>query len=99
MKKYAFNSILFIVLFYISCSTNKQELPIKTSLGNLVKIEKHNKLAYKESSEIKTVKAYNKTTFYFLNFYGAKKITCNVDKNQIPLAEYEILDNNNKNYI
>ncbi|OGU75874.1 MAG: hypothetical protein A2V93_01855 [Ignavibacteria bacterium RBG_16_34_14] len=65
--------VLFILLF-ISCNENKVKLPVKTSLGNLVKIEQKDMV---ETSEKKIIPK-PEDNLYLLIFEGKNEIPFNV---------------------
>ena len=62
---------MFLALFLISCAGSRVRLPIKTSLGNLVSIEKKDSVTTDE----RTISAEAGKVLYLLSFEGKSEIT------------------------
>ena len=63
--------IIFLLVFLISCTGSKVNLPIETSLGKLVRIEQKDKVATDEQP----ISAEGGKVLYILSFEGKNELT------------------------
>lgn len=82
---------MFLAVFLISCAGNKVKLPIETSLGSLVRVEKKSSVATDEQ----TISSEAGQVLYVLSFEGKNEIRYEGGKKD-PIQTYALVDSNGK---
>jgi hypothetical protein len=96
MKPFMISLSALLLLTGFACA-KKINLPIKTSLGNLVKIEKKDKVP----TDKETVAAKADEDLYILNFEGQKEIVLNdvPVSDAYKLAQFPLVDSTGKSFV
>lgn len=96
MRPFMISLSALLLLSGFACA-KKINLPIKTSLGNLVKIEKKDKVP----TEKETIAAKADEDVYVLNFEGQKEIVLSdvPVSDAYKLAQFPLVDSTGKNFV
>ncbi|MDQ5846004.1 MAG: hypothetical protein M3539_12000 [Acidobacteriota bacterium] len=96
MKKLMISLSALLILTGFACA-KKVNLPIKTSLGDLVKVEKKDKVP----TDKETIAAKADEDVYVLNFEGQKEIVLNdvPMSDAFKLAQFPLVDSAGKNFV